>query len=49
MTESDCSDHDYEFQEFLPAECSTEVYQELWVCIHCGHEKVLTHHIGVRD
>jgi N-acetylmuramoyl-L-alanine amidase CwlA len=43
-----CYDHNYEFQEMLPSN-SEESFQELWVCIHCGHERVITHQIGVRD
>jgi hypothetical protein len=34
--------HDYEFQEPLPSS-SEEAFQELWTCIHCKHERVLTH------
>jgi hypothetical protein len=44
----DCFGHEYEFQEALLSS-SNGVYQELWVCIHCNHERILTHHIGIRD
>ncbi|MFL6420095.1 MAG: hypothetical protein ACJ71P_11850 [Nitrososphaeraceae archaeon] len=42
----DC-DHDYEFVESLPSD--SEAFQELWTCIHCKHEIVLTHYTGIRD
>jgi hypothetical protein len=33
----------------LPSNCSEESFKELWVCIHCSHDKVVTHYAGVRD
>jgi hypothetical protein len=47
MTEDDCFGHDYEYQESLSS--GSNAYQEPWVCIHCGHDKVVTHFVGVRD
>jgi hypothetical protein len=46
---SACYDHNYEFQELLLSNCSEESFKELWVFIHCGHDKVVTHYVGVRD
>jgi hypothetical protein len=43
----ECFGHDYEFMEPLPS--SPEEFQELYRCIHCGHERVLTHQVGIRD
>jgi hypothetical protein len=43
-----CPGHEFEFLEPLPSH-EPDVYQELYVCIHCKHERVLTHHIGIRD
>ena len=43
-----CAGHALEFLQLLPSS-ETDMFQELWVCIHCGHERVLTHHIGARD
>jgi hypothetical protein len=43
-----CPGHALEFQELLPSH-EPNIFQELWVCIHCGHERVMTHHTGVRD
>ena len=42
-----CFGHEYEQMESLPS--GPDGYQELWTCIHCGHAKVMTHHVGVRD
>jgi hypothetical protein len=46
--EQDCFGcHDYEYQESLSS--GPDGYQELFVCIHCGHNRILSHHIGIRD
>ena len=44
----ECFGHDYEFAKPLPSE-SEEAFEELYRCIHCGHERVLTHQVGIRD
>jgi hypothetical protein len=45
--ENDCFGHEYEFLEPLPSS-EEDVYQELWVCIHCNQTRVLRHNV-VRD
>jgi hypothetical protein len=43
----DCFEHSYEFLELLPSH-EEDVVEQLFVCIHCGHTRVL-HTQGVRD
>lgn len=38
----DCFGHEYEYIECLPSGSKSAIQQELWVCIHCNHERVVT-------
>jgi hypothetical protein len=37
----ECFGHDYEFLEPLPSS-EPDMFQELWIYIHCKHERLLT-------
>ena len=46
--EEDECPHNYEFIEQLDSTEEDQV-RELYGCILCAHERVVTHHIGVGD
>jgi hypothetical protein len=46
--QEECPGHEYEFLEPLPSS-EPDVFKDLYVCILCSHERVITHHAGVRD
>jgi DNA-directed RNA polymerase subunit M/transcription elongation factor TFIIS len=43
----DC--HEYEYIEKLDGGIADECVRLLYACIHCGHTRVLTKSLGVRE
>ncbi|MFL6366364.1 MAG: hypothetical protein ACJ719_14320 [Nitrososphaeraceae archaeon] len=42
-----CPGHEYEFLEPLPSG-EPDVFKDLYICIICSHQHVITHHTGIR-